>query len=132
MNKKNIGSTLDSLLEETGELDEVNERVSKRIFADQLRQAMTRKKLSTTDVARRMGTSRFAVSRLLDPSEPGVTLGSLVRASAAVGKRFVPRLVDSPNDRGSATFSKRAKVTGANDRSRVRARPPRLGRRVAS
>ncbi len=33
MNRGNIGSTLDSLLGETGDLEEVNERVGKRIFA---------------------------------------------------------------------------------------------------
>ncbi len=93
MKKKHIGSTLDSLFEETGELEEVRERVSKRIFAEQLRLAMQRKKISNTEMARRMGTSRSAVLRVLDPSEPGVTLDSLVRASAAVGMHLEPRLV---------------------------------------
>lgn len=96
MKKENIGTTLDSLFEETGELAEVRERVSKRIFADQLRRAMQRQKLSASELARRMGTSRPAVYRLLDPEESGVTLDSLVRASAAVGMSFEPRLVDTP------------------------------------
>jgi antitoxin HicB len=95
MDKKNIGSTFESLLEETGELEEVRGRVSKRLFADQLRKAMRRSKISASEMARRMGTSRPAVYRLLDPSEPGVTLDSLVRASAAVGMVFEPRLVSA-------------------------------------
>lgn len=130
--KKNIGSTLDSLLEETGELDEVNERVTKRIFAEQLRDAMARKKLSTAEVARRMGTSRFAVNRLLDPAEPGVTLGSLVRASAAVGKRLVPRLVDGPSDAELERFKKREKRMGISDRGSLKKPPPRLRSKAAS
>jgi antitoxin HicB len=93
MDKKNIGSTFDSLLEETGELEEVQGRVSKRLFSDQLRKAMKRENVSASEMARRMRTSRPAVYRLLDPSEPGVTLDSLVRASTAVGMVFEPRLV---------------------------------------
>jgi antitoxin HicB len=94
MTNKHIGSTLESLLAETGELAEVRERVSKRIFAEQLRSAMQRKKVSQSEMARRMGTSRSAVLRVLNPAESGVTLDSLVRASAAVGMRFEPRLVE--------------------------------------
>jgi|GEM_PF-5421554 len=93
MDKKQLGSTLESLFEETGELAEIRERVSKRIFADQLRVAMQRKKISQSEMARRMNTSRSAVLRVLDPAEPGVTLETLVRASAAVGMNFEPRLV---------------------------------------
>ena len=92
MNKRNIGSSLDSLFEETGELEEINERVFKRIFAEQFRAAMQRRKLSATIVAKRMNTSRTAVYHLLDPEAPGVTLRSLARASETVGMRLVPRL----------------------------------------
>lgn len=98
MDKKNIGSTLESLFEATGELAEVQERVSKRLFATQLRMVMQRKRISQSEMARRMGTSRSAVLRVLDPAEPGVTLDSLVRASAAVGMVFEPRLVEAQGD----------------------------------
>ncbi len=93
MDKKNIGSTLASLFEETGELEEVRERVSKRLFVDQLRSAMKRRKMTLSDMARHMGTSRPVVYGLLDPKETGATLNTLVRASAAVGMVFQPRLV---------------------------------------
>lgn len=92
--KKNIGSTLESLFRETGELNEMNERLSKRIFVEQLRRAMRRRRISLSEVARRMQTSRPSVYRLLDASISGVTLESLVRASAAVGMTFEPRLVE--------------------------------------
>jgi transcriptional regulator with XRE-family HTH domain len=97
MEKKNIGSTIESLFKETGELEEVRGRVSKRLFAEQLRKVMKAQNVSTSEMARRMGTSRPAVYRLLDPSEPGVTLDSLVRASTAVGMALEPRLVALPN-----------------------------------
>jgi predicted XRE-type DNA-binding protein len=92
--RKNIGSTLDSLFRETGELDQMNERLSKRIFVEQLRKAMRKRRISLSEVARRMHTSRPSVYRLLDPAFSGVTLESLVRASAAVGMTFEPRLVE--------------------------------------
>jgi hypothetical protein len=114
MAKKNIGSTLESLFEETGELGEVRERVSKRIFAEQLRRAMQKKKVSTSEMARRMGTSRSAVTRVLDPAFPGVTLDSLVRASAAVGMRLEPRLVEG----GTPARSQRKPARPANGRTK--------------
>jgi len=95
MNKKNVGSTLDSLFDELGELAEMNERLSKRIFVEQFREAMRRRRISLSEVARRMRTSRPAVYRLLDPTVSGVTLESLVRASAAVGMAFEPRLIEA-------------------------------------
>jgi antitoxin HicB len=116
MDKKNIGSTLESLFEETGELEEVRGRVSKRLFADQLRKAMRLHNISPSEMARRMGTSRPAVYRLLDPSESGVTLDSLVRASTAVGMVFEPRLVSLPkisrSTRPARATNHRAKARG--------------------
>jgi hypothetical protein len=94
MDKKHHGPTLESFLEEMGTLEETDEWVSKRLFAEQLKDAMQRMKVSTSEMARRMGTSRSAVSRLLDPESSGVTLDSLIRASAAVGMRLEPRLVE--------------------------------------
>jgi len=95
MNKKHMGSTLDSLFEEMGVLFEMNERLSKRIFVEQLREAMKRRRISVSEFARRMSTSGTSVRRLLDHTVPGVTLDSLVRASAAVGMGFEPRLVEA-------------------------------------
>jgi hypothetical protein len=95
MNKKHMGSTLDSLFEEMGVLPEMNERLSKRIFVEQLRQAMKRRRISVSEFTRRMSTSRTSVRRLLDHTVPGVTLDSLVRASAAVGMGFEPRLMEA-------------------------------------
>ena len=94
MKRRNVGSTIDSLFRETGELAEMEERLSKRIFVEQLRRAMRRRRVSLSEVARRMHTSRPSVYRLLDPSFSGVTLESLVRASAAVGMALEPRLVE--------------------------------------
>jgi hypothetical protein len=38
-------------------------------------------------MARRMGTSRSALERLLDPANPSVTLLTIERAAKALGKK---------------------------------------------
>jgi antitoxin HicB len=108
MDKKHCGSTLDSLFEEMGALQEMNERLSKRIFVEQLREAMKRRRISLSEFARRMNTSRTAARRLLDHTVPGVTLGSLVSASTAVGMAFEPRLMEA---RKQATYVKKYGAT---------------------
>src|SRR6266481_9788746 len=108
MDKKHYGSTLDSLFEEMGALQDMNERLSKRIFVEQLREAMKRRRISLSEFARRMNTSRTAARRLLDHTVPGVTLGSLVSASAAVGMAFEPRLMEAKKQ---ATYVKKYGVT---------------------
>jgi hypothetical protein len=94
MDKKHFGSTLDSLFEELGELDEMNERLAKRIYADRLMEVMRRRKISLSEFARRMRTSRTSAKRLLDHTVPGVTLASLGRAARAVGMAFDPGLIE--------------------------------------
>lgn len=54
---------------------------------------MRRKRLTKSEMAQRMKTSRPAVDRLLDPRNHSVTLSTLERAAAAVGKRLKIELV---------------------------------------
>jgi antitoxin HicB len=49
---------------------------------------MERAHLSKSEMAARMKTSRPSVDRLLDPSNPSVTLATLERAAAAVGRKL--------------------------------------------
>lgn len=90
-----IGSSLDDFLAEEGILERVNARALKRVIAWQLSQAMDAKQLTKTEMADRMGTSRTAVDRLLDPANGSVTLLTLERAASAVGKRLRIELVDA-------------------------------------
>jgi antitoxin HicB len=46
---------------------------------------MTAQNVSKVEMARRMGSSRSALDRLLDPDNDSVTLGTLRKAAAAVG-----------------------------------------------
>jgi len=89
-----IGSTMDDLLEEDGMLAEAHAVAIKRTLAWQVERAMTEEKLSKTEMARRMHTSRAALNRLLDPDNPSVTLLTMDKAAAVLGKRLWVELVD--------------------------------------
>ena len=86
MKKKNIGSTFDNWLREEGIYEEVSTAAIKRVVARQVEDAMQRKGLSKTEMARRMHTSRAALDRLLDPENGAVTLATLLKAAQVVGR----------------------------------------------
>jgi DNA-binding Xre family transcriptional regulator len=86
---KHVGSTLESFFEEMGELEEVELLTQKKLLADKIQRAMERKKLTQTDLARAMSTSRTVVHRLLDPRDTGITLSTIARASKALGVRLL-------------------------------------------
>jgi hypothetical protein len=87
------GSSLDDFLKEEGIYDEAQEIVEKEIIAWQLAQAMKKKRITKARMAAVMKTSRTQVDKLLSPSDGNVTLKTLHKAAAAVGKRFEIRLV---------------------------------------
>ncbi len=78
--------TFDEFLAGQGLLEEAEEQAIKEIIADQIRQAMADQRLTKTDMARRMKTSRRQLDRLLDPANTSVTLSTLKRAAMAVGR----------------------------------------------
>lgn len=79
------GETFDDFLAKDGLLAETEDAAIKEIIADQIKVAMDRQKLSKTEMAARMKTSRRQLDRLLDPDNPSVTLSTLRRAASAVG-----------------------------------------------
>ena len=89
-----IGSTLDDLLEEDGTLAEAHAIAIKRILVWQVSQTMAEENLSKSEMARRMHTSRAALNRLLDPNNPSVTVLTMDKAAAVLGKRLRVELVD--------------------------------------
>lgn len=92
MKHRHVGSSLDDALRDDGLLEEVEAVAAKRVVALQIADAMARASVSRSELARRMRTSRSAVDRLLDPSNPSVTLDTLQRAAQAVGRTLVVRL----------------------------------------
>ena len=80
------GSTLDEFLNEEGINEEATAIAVKRVIAWQLTQAMADGKISKTEMAARMETSRQQLSRVLNPNDNNVTLETLQRAAKAVGR----------------------------------------------
>ena len=91
--KGKIGSSFDGFLAEEGILETCEEQAVKQILADQIEAAMEKNRLTKSAMANRMQTSRRALDRLLDPTNTGVTLHTLQRAAAAVGRQLRLELV---------------------------------------
>lgn len=96
MNEQHVGSDFDEFLEQEGLLEETEAVAAKRVLAYQIAHAMEEQELSKSAMARRMGTSRSSLDRLLDPEVPSVTLTTLQKAARALGKRVRVEMVDAP------------------------------------
>jgi antitoxin HicB len=92
MSKKHMGSSIDDFLKEEGIFEEAQAQAIKQVVAWQLAQAMKKRKISKARMAALLKTSRTQVDRLLDPKND-ITLSSLQRAAAMVGRRIVINLV---------------------------------------
>ena len=92
MSKKHTGSSIDDFLKEEGIFEEAQAQAVKEVVAWQLAEAMKKKKISKSKMATFLKTSRSQVDRILDPKND-ITLGSLQRAAAMVGRRVTIKLV---------------------------------------
>ncbi|MDR2160576.1 MAG: helix-turn-helix domain-containing protein [Desulfovibrio sp.] len=88
-----IGSDFDDFLKEEGVYEEVNAGATKKLLALQLSQALAENRMTKTELAARMRTSRAAVNRLLDPENLALNLRTMSQAACALGKRMEIRLV---------------------------------------
>lgn len=88
INEKHIGSDFEDFLEEDGILQEVSEASIKRVLAFQIKQEMENKGLSKSAMAKRMNTSRPSLDRLLNPNNESVTLNTMKKAAAVLGRRL--------------------------------------------
>lgn len=93
MKKKNVGSEFDSWLRDEGIYEETTTAAIKRVLARQVEAAMKEQGVSKAEMARRMNTSRSQLDRLLDPANESITLDTLQRAAAAVGREVRLELV---------------------------------------
>ena len=92
MNNKHIGSNFDDFLKEEDLYEQVQAVAIKCVIAYQIAEEMKKKKLSKTEMASRMKTSRAALERLLDPDNASITLFTLERAASALGKKLTVQL----------------------------------------
>ena len=92
---KHRGSTLDDFLAQEGVLEKFQARAIKEVVAWQLAEAMRERRLSKNQLAKQMNTSRTQVDRVLDPEAGNVTIETLQRAAAIVGRRVKLELVEA-------------------------------------
>lgn len=90
---KHRGSALDDFLEAEGTLGEFQAQAIKEVIAWQLTEAMKERGLNKSRLAELMHTSRSQVNRMLDPNDGNVTIETLQRAAALVGRRVQVALV---------------------------------------
>lgn len=74
-------------------LGEFQERAIKEVIDWQLAEAMRDRKITKTGLAAAMGTSRTQIDRVLDPENGNVTIETLQRAAALVGRGVQLELV---------------------------------------
>jgi DNA-binding Xre family transcriptional regulator len=90
---KHRGSNFREFLAEEGLLEEVESLALKQAVALEFAKLLEEQKLSKTEMAARMKTSRAAVDRLLDPEKPSATLATLERAARALGCKLKLEIV---------------------------------------
>ncbi len=83
----------EDFLKEEGILDASNAAAAKKVLAWQIEQAMRTQHITKSAMAARMHTSRSQLERLLDPEKTGVSLETIQRAAAVVGRELRVELV---------------------------------------
>ena len=81
-----IGSDFEDFLREERRLEEATALAIKRLLAWEFEEAMKKANVSRAELARRMRTSRATVQRLLDGNDLSITLATLSKAAAALGR----------------------------------------------
>lgn len=71
----------------------------KRMLAYQFERAMATQDVTRVEMAKRMGTSRAALNRLLDSNNPSVTLQTIMDAASALNLDVIVQL--QPKEQGS-------------------------------
>lgn len=91
--KKNrhTGSDFDDFLKEEEMFEECTAEAIKRVIAFQLEQEMKKQKITKSQFAKMLKTSRAAIDRILDPNK-SCSLKSLVIAVTALGKHLEIRI----------------------------------------
>jgi antitoxin HicB len=94
MTPDRAGQSFSDFLDELGIREDVEAQAIKEILADWRRATMQEQGLTKTAMAARMGASRRALDRLLDPENTSVTLHTMQRAASVLGRHLRVELVD--------------------------------------
>ena len=85
---KHGGSDFDDFLRDEGIYEQVCAEAAKRVVAAQVAAVLKKAHKTIADFAREMKTSRAAVNRLLDAGNYSVSLQTLSKVAAVLGKRL--------------------------------------------
>lgn len=88
MNTQHLGSDLDDFLQEEGILEDCQAVAIKRVLSYQLQEFMTQNRITKTEMATRLKTSRMGLNRLLNVDNTSITLDSMIKAANVVGKKI--------------------------------------------
>jgi antitoxin HicB len=88
-----VGPLFEDFLREQGTYEEATASAIKRVIAFQLAEAMKQNGISKVAMAASLKTSRSQLDRLLDPANGNVTIGTLSRAAAIVGRTIRLELI---------------------------------------
>lgn len=80
------GSSFDDFLKEENLYEPVQAAAVKRVIAELLEEGMAHEGLSKPQMAKRMGTSRSQLDRVLDPDNVTIQLDTLIKAARAIGR----------------------------------------------
>lgn len=83
-----IGDSFDEFLKEEGIHTTTTSTAVKRVIGYLIEEEMEKQSISRTIMAEKMGTSRAALDRLLNPKSGAVTLNTLVNAANSLGKKL--------------------------------------------
>jgi len=94
---KCIGSNFDDFLREEGIYEEVEAGAIKKVIACMIEQEIAKKQITKAEMARRLGTSRTQLDRLLNPENHSVTLSTMVKAAKVFGGKMSISFDDDSN-----------------------------------
>lgn len=81
-----IGSSFDDFMKDEGIYEECEAVAIKRIIAWQLQSYMEKCHITKTDIAKKMGTSRSFVNKILDEKNTSITLATILKVAKLVDK----------------------------------------------
>ena len=93
MDSRYAGSSIDDFLKEEGVFEAFQAQAIKEVIAWQLAKAMRELNISKRRLALLMHTSRSQIDRVLDPADGNVTLDTLQKAAAVLGRKVQFELV---------------------------------------
>jgi DNA-binding Xre family transcriptional regulator len=91
---KHIGQSFEQFLHEDGIYEDVQLMALKKTISHQIKTLMRKENINKTDLARKMGTSRSSLERLLSDESTNITLNTINKAALVLGKRVDISLVD--------------------------------------